>query len=292
MNQQVIELAYLGFEVRNIDAWDELLRSQIGLQRNRDRNHDGTIGYRADGNVQRVFIAEGDADDICAYGLAARTKRDFEAIVERLEVNDVPFKVLSDEATRSRHAERVIRFQDPFGMWVELAHGMEATPIPFYSEQAPEGFVTGSLGLGHILVLVPDMHRALNFYCHILGFSVSDTGRGPWEPAPSVDVTFLWSTPRHHSLALAHVPGAARHLGHFFLNLTSVDAVGRAHTRAKQGGVLIAHGLGRHTDGVFSFYGVTPSGFEYELGTDGYLVDESWTSRLLTSYTDWGHRPE
>jgi biphenyl-2,3-diol 1,2-dioxygenase len=46
---------------------------------------------------------------------------------------------------------------------------------------------------------------------------------------------------------------------------------------------------GRHTEGVYSFYGRTPSGFEYEVGTEGFRVDANWRQRHLSRFTLWGH---
>jgi hypothetical protein len=50
---------------------------------------------------------------------------------------------------------------------------------------------------------------------------------------------------------------------------------------------------GRHpNDGMLSFYGVTPSGFLFELGVDGREVDDrNWEVKTYHSVSDWGHRP-
>jgi hypothetical protein len=43
---------------------------------------------------------------------------------------------------------------------------------------------------------------------------------------------------------------------------------------------------------MLSFYGVTPSGFLFELGVDGREVDDrTWEVRTHHAVSDWGHRP-
>ena len=64
------------------------------------------------------------------------------------------------------------------------------------------GFVTGQQGLGHVVLVVPDLIEAMEFYKKILGFTVSD----------EIDlfgnrVVFFHVNPRHHTLALMGIPG-------------------------------------------------------------------------------------
>jgi hypothetical protein len=56
--------------------------------------------------------------------------------------------------------------------------------------------------------------------------------------------------------------------------------------------VPIAASLGTHTnDRMFSFYMVTPSGFQIEFGHGGRLIeDATWEVQLHTAASIWGHR--
>jgi hypothetical protein len=51
--------------------------------------------------------------------------------------------------------------------------------------------------------------------------------------------------------------------------------------------------LGRHpNDEMFSFYGFTPSGFQFEFGWGGRLIDDAdWTPKTYDRISDWGHHP-
>ena len=79
-------------------------------------------------------------------------------------------------------------------------------------------FVTGDLGLGHVVLPVPaGDEAAFGFYTEVLGFRLRDSMRMPAEffggkPGdPPVWFRFLGCNSRHHSLALAPVPGGPRH---------------------------------------------------------------------------------
>jgi hypothetical protein len=93
---------------------------------------------------------------------------------------------------------------------------------------------------------------------------------------------------RHHSLALcSNVPIPKRTL-HFEVHVPSIDDVGLAYDRAQQTGVEITRRLGRHPDGVFSFYGRTPPGLEWEVGTDGFEAHPD-RKKHFTRFSVWRH---
>ena len=72
-----------------------------------------------------------------------------------------------------------------------------------------------------------------------------------------------------------------------------MDDVGMAFDRACRHGVEIVLTLGRHpNDRMFSFYGRTPSGFEFEYGWGGMLVDDAtWQPTIHDRISAWGHIP-
>ena len=85
---------------------------------------------------------------------------------------------------------------------------------------------------------------------------------------------------------------SAKHIGHFMIELNSIDDVGRAYDLADERGVWITQRLGRHTnDHMISFYMETPSGFGVEYGWGGRTVDDSnWQVTKHDHFSMWGHR--
>jgi len=282
-------LEYLGFEVSDPAAWHRLLVDVIGLVPGAE-NPDGSVGFRMDDHAQRIFVVEGPRDDVCAIGLGTRDADDFAAHLRRIEAAGIAVERASEAEARARRVASLARFRDPWGAPLELTHGAQPAADPFRSRLQPAGFVTGELGLGHLLFLVPDLEAATRFYCDVVGLKVSDVGSAPLHGV-QVDAAFLFGTPRHHSLALASIGGAMPRFGlHFEMHVPTVDDVGRAYDRALNARVPISNTLGRHYDGVLSFYAKTPSGIDFEIGTDGVLVDDNWKTNHLTSWSAWGHR--
>jgi len=94
---------------------------------------------------------------------------------------------------------------------------------------------------------------------------------------------------RHHSLAFG--PGRSRSaFHHFMVEVSDLDAVGRAYDRLETMGLPIATTIGKHTnDEMVSFYVRTPSGFEIEYGCGGRKVDDAtWVPVTYDSPDAWG----
>jgi 2,3-dihydroxybiphenyl 1,2-dioxygenase len=191
-----------------------------------------------------------------------------------------------------RRVAGLVRSTDPNGLPVELFHGPETAPEPFRSALVPSGFHTGEEGLGHVFVAARDVAASQHFYCDLLGLRLSDyieteIGGRPFR------ATFLHANPRHHSLSFASGDFRKR-LDHFMVEVGDMDDVGAAYDRCQDLGVPITRTLGRHpNDRMLSFYGLTPSGFAFELGCGGRKVDDAtWTVRTYDRISDWGHRRE
>nr|ART38240.1 F328 [uncultured bacterium] len=158
------------------------------------------------------------------------------------------------------------------------------------SPLARSGFVADEHGLGHLVVSAPDSAATAAFYQDLLGFRLSDRIVCEFYGYP-VDITFLHTNPRHHSLAFGG-PQPKR-LHHFLLEVKSLDDVGAALDRAVAAGVRIAQMLGRHpNDRMVSFYAFTPSGFQFEYGWGGRMVDDAtWQPTVHDRISEWGHHP-
>jgi biphenyl-2,3-diol 1,2-dioxygenase len=104
---------------------------------------------------------------------------------------------------------------------------------------------------------------------------------------------FLHCNARHHSLALFNLP-LRRRLHHFMLQAAQISDVGRAHERARREQVPLSLSLGQHPepDATFSFYGATPSGFDFEIGAGTQqIAPAGWQPQSTGVASSWGHRP-
>ncbi|MCH2187156.1 VOC family protein [Myxococcota bacterium] len=80
-------------------------------------------------------------------------------------------------------------------------------------------------------------------------------------------------------------------LNHFFLELPDHDAVGWACERIQEKRIPIAHEVGVHpNDNLSTFYVITPSGFQAEIGAEGRLVEAPEPVLTHRGIARWGHR--
>ena len=111
--------------------------------------------------------------------------------------------------------------------------------------------------------------------------------------------TFLRLNERHHTVALAYTEGrrmdpVRTRIHHLNLQARSLDDVSAAYLRCRAMGYSIANAIGQHpNDRELSFYVVSPSGFEVEIGWNPIRVDEqAWNPSVHKGISLWGHRPE
>jgi 2,3-dihydroxybiphenyl 1,2-dioxygenase len=154
----------------------------------------------------------------------------------------------------------------------------------------PSGFVAGDQGLGHVVVTSKNQEQSEHFYREVLGLGFSD--RITCEVfGYKVNLAFFHTNPRHHSLAVGGT--LEKKIHHFMIEAQAMDEVGRAYDRCIRARVPIMNTLGRHpNDQMFSFYAMTPSGFQFEFGWGGRSVDpEHHPPGAFDRISEWGHHP-
>lgn len=287
-----LRMGYLVLGVSKIERWKDFCERMLGLPAPVS-NTDGSLGWRIDANAQRLIVQEAADDDLQALGIDCIDTQGLEAAVGRLADGGVHVTPGGPALLAARRVEQVYVAQDPAGNTLELFCGMQQAREPFRSAAFPGGFHTGDLGFGHAVLVSHDLAAMESFYGLLPGFGVTErlhTKVGPIE----IRGTFMHCNARHHSLALFDLPSAKR-LHHFMLQANDAMDVGRAMERARDLGVPLALDLGQHPkpDGTLSFYGITPSGFDFEIGAGSGEIDpDSWGTMKTAVTSSWGHRPQ
>jgi 3,4-dihydroxy-9,10-secoandrosta-1,3,5(10)-triene-9,17-dione 4,5-dioxygenase len=288
-------LGYLRIESADVGAWREFGVRALGLVEGRGPEA-GALYLRMDDFPARLVILPGERDRLLAAGWEVAGESELAELGQALEAAGVAVKAGTAAELAERRVAGLLRFDDPAGNAVEAFCGAALEHHPAVSPYGNR-FVTGRMGLGHVVLPVPDEKTALRFYTETLGFRLRDSMRMAPEllgrPAggPPLWMRFLGCNPRHHSLALAPFPAPAG-IVHLMIEVASLDDVGRAMDRCARRGSPASATLGRHAnDLMVSFYVRTPGGFDIEYGTDGALVDDAtWVSRETTAISLWGHR--
>lgn len=291
MNQH-LQLGYIVLGSTDVAGWSAFAEDTVGLMVD-EAGTDGVVRARVDGWQQRFTVEPADSDDLRAVGLVASTDKVLDDLVDRVERSGISVHRADKEEAAARRVKRLVSFVDPAGTTVELASGAFQSHTPFASRLVPGGFVTGMQGLGHAVFMVADQPAALEFWCDVLGFEVSDTSSQD-TPSGESNAAFLHCNARHHSIALVQRPERSaypKRLLHFMIQAQSMDAVGMAYDRALDARLSINRSLGRHpNDRMFSFYATTPGGYDYEFGWGAVEVHDDWTADHYDHISAWGHR--
>jgi len=291
----ISSLGYLRFSSADVAAWREFGVKVLGMTEGRGPE-EGALYLRMDDFPARLVVVPGSSERLLASGWEVADAAALAAVGRALSEAGVPYKAATDSELALRRVGAMLRTEDPHGQPLEVFCGAALEHRPAVSPYGNR-FVTGDMGLGHVVLPVPPgSTAAFDFYTEVLGFRLRDSMRMPAEffggkPGdPPVWFRFLGCNARHHSLALAPVPAPAG-IVHLMVETASLDDVGLALDRCARRGAHVSGTLGRHAnDLMVSFYVRTPGGFDVEYGTDGLQVDDaSWITRETTAVSLWGH---
>lgn len=285
-------LAYVVVAASDLGAWQSFAENIVGA--GTVTAADGALGLRLDAHPWRIVVEQGADDDLTHAGWDLGSSAALEDYVAALRSRGATVREEPAALAQARCVERLFSAADPNGVTHEFfcgrtgltADGGALSPI-----LRGDGFVTGDLGIGHILPVSRDYAEGVQWYQDVLGLRYSDRIRQEMAPGIFADATFFHSaTGRHHSLATGSFPSPKR-LNHLMLEYRDMNDVGLACDRAKKAGIAIVLELGHHpNDQMFSFYMRTPSGFGLELGHGGVVIEDgNWEPQLYDVMSDWGH---
>jgi 2,3-dihydroxybiphenyl 1,2-dioxygenase len=284
-----LQLGYLGVEVPNAAAFGRFLNDVVGLVPGDDPG-----SWRNDIKARRIVVAEGPAADATFVGFEAAGPEAWASTVAKLE--DAGYLVVraASEEAGARRVEQLAYVEAPWGIRVEVAHGLADAEQTFASPLVTGGFVTDGKGFGHVVFATTAFDASHHFVTEGLGLRQTDWVVTEIAAGIELEIRFYHCNPRHHSIALARAPfDLPQRLHHLMVEVADRDDVGYAFDRAWNAGSVIASGLGRHpNDLTFSFYVASPAGFQVEVGHGSRLVTEGWDeNRCYDRISTWGHQP-
>ncbi len=289
----IASLGYVVAQTCDIAAWRAFGLDVLGLME-APCAAPGGVAFRIDERPFRLLIEPGAREGFVAAGLECKNATEFASAVAALRGAGVTVTEMSAAAARGRAAHAVARCADPDGNAVELYWGRFQDYAPFVSPAGINRFVTGEMGMGHVVFPTTKLAQSHAFFTGVLGLHDTDQVTlklSPEPDDPGLTVRFLHAdNPRHHTVALAEFPQPSG-LVHLMLEAGTIDDVGRAYDRAVRAGAHISSTLGRHAnDRMISFYVRSPGGFDIEFGCEGWQVD--WDRFVPTTSTIdsiWGH---
>ena len=289
----IASLGYLRIESADVPAWREFGVSVLGMVEGRGPDPDA-LYLRMDEFPARLVILPGEQDRLLASGWEVPGEPEFAEVARALDDAGVAVKPGTAAELAERRVGQLLRFDDPSGNALEVFSGAALEHRPVVSKYANR-FVTGPLGLGHVVLPVSDGDAALRFYTEVLGFRLRDSMRmapelfGKPAGGPPLWMRFLGCNPRHHSLALAPFPAPAG-IVHLMIEVAALDDVGadgpvhparrnderHAGQRQRPDGVVL-RGHARRV--------------RRRVRHRRPLVDDAtWISRETTAISLWGHR--
>jgi len=285
-------MGYAVIGTRDIGRWRRFAADVLGLMVLDAPG--GGLYLKMDERHCRYVIVPHDREAYLATGWELADEFAYRAAVERLKAAGIAIEPGTAEATLLRKVNSFTAFTDPSGNRGELFWGPITDFARAVSPIGVSGFVTGDLGMGHVVLPAPNYEPTLAFWMEVMGFGRSDFVNYDMGPGnPPVRISFLHcDSPRQHSLALAEMPSEVG-CDHLLIEVESFDEVGRCLYRCEDHGVPLRVSLGRHiNDDMLSFYMHSPTGFSIEYGAGGKRI-ENWAEHRVyeaTRGSHWGHR--
>ncbi|WP_128429355.1 VOC family protein [Streptomyces cyaneus] len=288
-----VHLGYIVIETDRFTDWRRFGTDAIGMHH--DDLDTGLMRFRLDDQECRFLLQRGPAEDVVATGWHIDDHATFERIEARIRVHGVPVTEGTPDEAALRGVERLLRFPGPKGITQEIYTSPVKSAEPL--RMLASGFVTGDSGMGHIAVTSARPAQIRGYFNTVFDARLTDyideTISGV-----KLKIRFLRVNERHHSIAIAAVRGlpidpVRTRIQHLNIQAATLDDVARSYQRVHELGFDMALSVGQHTnDKELSYYARTPSGFEWEVGWNPVVIDETtWQPTTHRGISIWGHTP-
>ncbi|WP_225827191.1 VOC family protein [Streptomyces naphthomycinicus] len=288
-----VHLGYIIIETNRFADWRRFGTDAIGMHH--DTLSPDLMRFRLDDQACRFLLRRGPAEDVVATGWHIDDHATFELIEARIRAHGVPLVQGSDEEAALRGVERLLRFPGPKGITQEICTTPVTSPEPL--RMLASGFVTGDSGMGHIALTSTKPTQIRGYFNTVFDARLTDyideTVSGV-----KLRIRFLRVNERHHSIAVAGTRGLPidpirTRVQHLNIQAATLDDVAQSYQRVHELGFGMALSVGQHTnDKELSYYARTPSGFEWEVGWNPIVIDETtWEPTTHQGISIWGHLP-
>ncbi|MFF0729843.1 VOC family protein [Streptomyces sp. NPDC004134] len=288
-----VHLGYLVIETNRFADWRRFGTEAIGM------HHDAVsrdlMRFRLDDQECRFLLRRGPAEDVVTAGWHIDDHAAFHRIEARIRAHGVPLVHGSDEEAALRGVERLLRFPGPKGIVQEIYTTPVKSAEPL--RMLASGFVTGDSGMGHIALTSTRPTQIRGYFDTVFDARLTDC-IDETISGVKLKIRFLRVNERHHSIAVAATRGLPidpirTRVQHLNIQAATLDDVAQSYQRVHDLGFDMALSVGQHTnDKELSYYARTPSGFEWEVGWNPLVVDETtWEPGTHRGISDWGHLP-
>ncbi|MFJ2756331.1 VOC family protein [Nocardioides sp. NPDC087217] len=290
-----VHLGYLVVESQRLTTWHSFGADAIGLHV--DELDGDTLRFRLDEHQCRFLIRRGPAEDLMAIGWQVDDHATFDRILARLAERGVTVREGTVEEGELRGVERLWRFPGPKGIVQEIFTTPVTTSAPLRMISA--AYVTGEGGMGHVAITSRDPLGIHRYYDTLFDSRLSDYIDENVNGL-TLKIRFMRVNERHHSIAVANVQGLKMdpirtRAQHVNIQVATLEDMLGAYQRVRELGFKMAWSVGQHTnDKELSFYCVTPSGFELEVGWNPIVftpeLERAWRVTTHQGISIWGHQ--
>lgn len=270
-------LSYVSLAVPDFETERAFFSGPWGLKETSGDSNQAFFSTHSGREDHLVRLRRGTDRRLDAIGFSAPDRVGLDALAKRLADHDVEI-ISQPAALTSPGGGYGLRFFDNDGRTVEVNVDV--------SEREPSEFTKlrgVPIGISHVVLFTPDVHKTVEFYTEVLGFKVSD-----WLDEFMV---FMRCNEKHHCIAFMKGPAS---LNHVAFDMVDADDMMRGMGRALSAGVKLNWGPGRHTagDNTFSYF-VSPAGNVVEYTSELETIDdETWTAHVYPRSFDvidqWG----
>lgn len=287
-------LGYILIESQRLDAWRDFCENGLGLHT--VSTSDDELAFRIDEHQRRLIVRRGPGEDVVALGIQVKDVTTLGTLLGRIEEHDLSVSQGTEKQCQQRGVKSFWGFDGPKNQRIELFIEAEKSCSP--PELKVSGFITGEAGMGHVAITSRAPDAMQSFWQTLFNARVSDSIIEKIA-GTTVDIVFLRLNKRHHSIAIAATRGVRidpirTRVQHVNMLVREFEDMTRTFRRLKSLGYEMAHEIGQHpNDKEVSFYVISPSGFEVEIGWNALTVDEAqWAVTEYRGISLWGHKPE